>query len=145
MEEREAVAALREDGYSPVVIDHWLHPRNFGPMAKHDGYSDRVTSSCGDSMSFWLKVKDGALQRAAYVSDICIGAVSTGSMLTEMVTGKSIREALWISPDDILKELHGLPEQYVHCATLAVSALQAAIQDYNQYKTDPWKRLYLPK
>ena len=66
-------------------------------------------------------------------------------MLTGMVTGKSIREALWVSPDDILKELHGLPEQYVHCATLAVSALQAAIQDYNQYKTDPWKRLYLPK
>lgn len=144
-EEREAVAALEKDGYSPVVIDHWLHPRNFGPMANHDGYSGRVISSCGDSMSFWLKVKDGVIQQAAYISDICIGAVSTGSMLSGMITGKSIRAALWISPDNVIGELQGLPEQYIHCASLAVSALQSAIQDYNEYKTDPWKRLYLPK
>ncbi|MBE9502150.1 MAG: iron-sulfur cluster assembly scaffold protein [Chloroflexi bacterium] len=136
---------LRKEGYSEVVIDHWLNPRNLGQMKNYDGYSGKITSSCGDSMWVWLKVKDNVIQNATYVSDICIGAVSSGSMLTEMVKGKRVTEALWISPDDILRALGGLPENFVHCATLADTALKAAIRDYNIYKAAPWKRLYQQK
>lgn len=136
---------LRKDGYSQVVIDHWLNPRNLGEMKYYDGYSGRVTSSCGDSMWVWLRIKDSVIRDAAYLCDICIGAVSSGSILTGMVKGKRITEALRISPDDILRALGGLPESFVHCATLADTALKAAIRDYNAYKTSPWKRLYQQK
>jgi nitrogen fixation NifU-like protein len=106
-EELEVIGALREDGYSDVVIDHSLNPRNFGQMGNYDGYSGKITSSCGDSMWVWLKVKDDVIRDVTYLSDICIGAVSSGSMLTEMVENRTIREASRISSDDILRALGG--------------------------------------
>jgi nitrogen fixation NifU-like protein len=133
---------LARDGYSEAVTDHWLNPRNFGQMGNYDGYSGKITSSCGDSMWVWLKVKDDTIQNATFVSDICIGAISSGSMLTEMVKWKGITGALRISAGDILRALGGLPENFVHCAALAETTLKAAIRDYNAYKAAPWKRLY---
>jgi nitrogen fixation NifU-like protein len=141
-EKQEITESLRADGYSDTVIDRWLHPRNFGRMKNYDGHSGKVTSSCGDSMWVWLKVKGGVIQKVTYLSDICIGAVSSGSMVTDIVQGKTIREALGVSSDDILKALEGLPEAFVHCAALAEMALKAAIRDYKAYDTAPWKRLY---
>ena len=143
--ERETREMLAKDGYSEVVIEHWLNPRNFGQLKSYDGYSGRITSPCGDAMWVWLRVSDNVIQNATYVSDICIGAVASGGMVTEMVKGNRIREALRISPDDILRALGGLPENYIHCAALADTALKAAIRDYNAYKDAPWKRLYLQK
>jgi nitrogen fixation NifU-like protein len=144
-EELEVIKSLRGNGYSEVVIDRWLNPRNLGHMENYDGYSGKITSSCGDSMWVWLKVKDDVIQDVTYLSDICIGAVSSGSVLTEMVENRTIREALKISSSDILKALGGLPENFVHCAALAETALKAAIRDYEAYKAAPWKRLYEKK
>lgn len=110
VEELEVIEALRKDGYSEVVIDHWLNPRNLREIGNYDGYSEKITSSCGDSMWVWLKVKDNVIQNATYLSDICIGAVSSGSMLTEMVENRTIREALRISSDDILRALGRCPK-----------------------------------
>lgn len=144
-EDQDVRELLRKDGYSEIVIDHWLNPRNLGQLNNYHGYSEKITSSCGDSMWIWLKIKDNVIQNATYVSDICIGAVSSGSILTEMAKGKRIVEALRISPDDILRALGGLPKNFAHCATLADMALKAAIRDYNDYKAAPWKRLYQQK
>jgi nitrogen fixation NifU-like protein len=144
-EELGVIESLREDGYSDIVIDRWLNPRNLGQMENYDGYSGKITSSCGDSMWVWLKVKDDVIQDVTYLGDICIGAVSSGSMLTEMVENRTIREVLRISSVDILRALGGLPENFVHCATLAEMALKAAIRDYKAYKAAPWKRLYEQK
>ena len=131
----DVMELLRKDGYSEAVIDHWLNPRNLGQTKNYDGYSKKITSSCGDSMWVWLKVKDDVIQNAAYLRDICTGAFSSGSMLPEMVKGKRITEASRISPGDILRPLGGLPENFVHYATLAEMALKAA----------PWKILYQQK
>ena len=145
IEEQGIRAVLARDGYSEVVINHWLNPRNFGQMENYDGYSGKITSSCGDSTWVWLKVRDNVIQNATFVSDICIGAVSSGSMLTEMVKGKGITEALRISSGDILRALGGLPENFVHCAALAEATFKAAIRDYAAHKAAPWKRLYQRK
>jgi nitrogen fixation NifU-like protein len=144
-EKREIIKSLRADGYSDAVIDRWLNPRNLGQMENYDGYSGKITSSCGDSMWVWLKVKGGVIQKVTYLSDICIGAVSSGSMVTDIARGKTIREALGVSSDDILKALGGLPKTFVHCAALAEMALKTAIRDYKAYDTAPWKRLYEQK
>jgi len=144
-EDLEVIESLKKDGYSEGVIDRWLNPRNLGQMENYDGYSGKITSSCGDSMWVWLKVKDDVIQKVTYLSDICIGAISSGSMLTEMVESRTIREALRLSSDDILRALGGLPENFVHCAALAEMALKAALRDYEAYKAAPWKRLYPQK
>ena len=139
---QEIMNDLRKDGYSEIVIDHWLTPRNFGQMQKYDGYSNKFTGSCGDFMWVWIKVNNDIIQEASYISDVCIGSITCGSILTEMIKGKSIGSALRISQDDILKELGGLPAQFAHCAKLAKDTLNLAIIDYNAYKNTPWKRAY---
>ena len=81
-----------------------------------------------------LKVRNDVIRDATFISDICIGAVASGSMPTEMVKGKSVREALRISSADILSKLGGLPEQFVHCAELAKNTLNLAINDYQRIR-----------
>jgi nitrogen fixation NifU-like protein len=138
---------LRKDGYSEIVIDHWLNPRNLRTRNRKecDGFSDWFTGPCGDSMEICLKVRNDIIWNATFVSDICIGAVASGSMLTEMVKGKSLREALRISSGDILSKLGGLPEQFIHCAELAKNTLNLAINDYREFAREPWKRAYQQK
>ncbi|MFO8192631.1 MAG: hypothetical protein AVO34_05865 [Firmicutes bacterium ML8_F2] len=136
---------LVKSGYSEIVIDHWLNPRNLGKIQNYNGYSGKISSSCGDSMWVWLKIENGTVKNATFLSDICIGAVSAGSMMTEMIKGKEISKILTISDHDILRELGGLPAQYEHCAGLAQKTLKFAIADYNAYKAAPWKKLYEQK
>jgi len=140
-QEQNTREELREAGYAEIVVDHWLHPRNVGPM-KHSQAEASVTSPCGDSMWIWLRVKNGVIGDASFVSDICIGAVVSGSVLTEMIKERTITSALAISGGQILKELGGLPERFVHCATLAADTLKAAIMDYLAFAKEPWKRVY---
>ncbi|MFO8100922.1 MAG: iron-sulfur cluster assembly scaffold protein [Dehalococcoidia bacterium] len=148
-EEEEARGNLR-GLYSETVIDHFLNPRNLGRMDNYDGYA-YVKSSCGDSMWLWLKVRynsgsnDNVLQDVKFLCDVCVGAVSAGSMLTELIKGKTIREALTIGQDDILRNLGGLPDEFIHCAGLAEDTFKAAIKDYAVYKDAPWKRMYEQK
>lgn len=141
-DEREIEESLRRDGYSPAVIDHWLHPRNFGRMTSHDGSSGVYTGPCGDSMAIWLKVNGKTISRARFISDICIGAVASGSMITELAVDRSVTEAMWLTSSDILEALGGLPDEYAHCALLAEKTLQEALKDHNALKATPWKRIY---
>jgi len=143
-EKRQMAEELRQAGYSEATIDHWLNPRNLGRGNRKecDGFSDWFTGPCGDSMEICLKVKNGVIQHATFISDLCIGAVASGSTLTEMVKGKTITGALSISAQDILDKLGGLPDQYVHCADLARDTLRLAIRDYLAFAREPWKRAY---
>jgi nitrogen fixation protein NifU and related proteins len=142
--EDETRKRLREEGYSEIVVEHWLHPRNVGPMKYCDGEGS-ATSPCGDSMWIWLRVRNGSIDDACFVSDICIGAVVSGSILTEMIKQRPIGEALTITGRDILRELGGLPEQFAHCAILAADTLKEALKDYRTFAKEPWKRAYQPK
>jgi len=135
---------LRKAGYSEATIDHWLNPRNLGRGSRKecDGFSDWFTGRCGDSMEICLKVRNSVIADVTFISDICIGAITSGSTLTEMVKGKTIIGALSISAQDILDKLGGLPDQYVHCADLAIDTLRLAIRDYLAFAREPWRRAY---
>jgi len=143
-EQHQIAEELRKTGYSEATIDHWLNPRNLGRRSRKecDGFSDWFTGQCGDSMEICLKVRNSVIVDITFISDICIGAVASGSMLTEMVKGKTIIGALNISAQDILDRLGGLPDQYVHCADLARDTLRLAIRDYLAFAREPWKRAY---
>ncbi|NOZ86978.1 MAG: iron-sulfur cluster assembly scaffold protein [Deltaproteobacteria bacterium] len=144
-DKQKAAEVLRQEGYSEKVIDHWLNPRNIGRgnRKKCDGYSDWYTGPCGDSMEICLTVRNNVISRATFFSDICIGVVSSASALTEMLQDMTVSEAAAITSDDLLEELGGLPDHYIHCAELAVSALSLAIRDYLSFAREPWKKAYL--
>jgi nitrogen fixation NifU-like protein len=127
--------------YSEKTIDHFLNPRNLGEIPGHDGLG-RIIGPCGDTMQIHLKVKDGNVSNASFWTDGCGPSIASGSMVTELVKGKSVPEAQRISQQDILDALGGLPEESTHCALLAANTLKEAIKDYLALKKEPWKRAY---
>ena len=127
--------------YSEMVIQHAMNPKNLGMMQKADGFA-RETGSCGDTMEVWIKVSSDTIASATFMTDGCGPSIASGSMVTEMATGKSIAEARKITQADVLNALGGLPEESQHCALLAANTLKAAIKDYFVTKQEPWKRAY---
>jgi len=127
--------------YSEAAIEHGMNPRNLGDMEDADGFA-KVTGSCGDTMEIWLKVRDGTIAKATFLTDGCGTSIASGSMVTEMAKGKSLTKAHKISQDDVLNALGGLPEESQHCALLAANTLKAAIKDYLTVQKEPWKKAY---
>ncbi len=130
-----------QEVYNETVIDHALRPRNLGEIAGASGFG-RIIGSCGDTMEIWLKVERNTVVAATFATDGCGATLVCGSMLTELVRGKSLPLALGISQQGVLDALGGLPEGNKHCALLAVNTLREAIKDYLALKKEPWKRAY---
>jgi nitrogen fixation NifU-like protein len=127
--------------YSEAVVEHSMDPRNLGELEDANGFA-RVTGPCGDTMSMWLKVNGATIINASFMTDGCGTTIASGSMVTEMVKGKSISEAQKTTQRDVLDALDGLPQESEHCALLAANTLKAAIRDYIATEQEPWKRAY---
>ncbi len=129
--------------YTETTIDHTLNPRNMGEMEDADGFG-RVTGPCRDTMEIWLRMRNNIVVAATFSTDGCGTTIAAGSILTELVKGKSIPQVLRISQQDVLSALGGLPEDSKHCALLAVNALKEAFKDYFAFafKREPWRRVY---
>jgi nitrogen fixation NifU-like protein len=116
--------------YSEKVMDHFMHPRNVGDMPDADGTGHVGNSVCGDIMELYIKVKDDIIVDTKFKTFGCGAAISTSSMVTELVKGKSIKEALEVSNRAVAEALGGLPKIKMHCSVLAEQALKSAIVDY---------------
>ena len=127
--------------YTETAVDHAMNPRNVGQMEGADGFGE-VTGPCGDTMEIWLRVKGGIVVAATFLTDGCGPSIASGSIVTELVKGKSIPQVLKISQQDVLDALGGLPEDSIHCALLAANTLKEALKDYFAVKKEPWKRAY---
>jgi nitrogen fixation NifU-like protein len=118
------------DQYTDKVIEHFTNPRNVGVMENPDGLGKVGNPICGDIMELSIKVRDGIVQDAKFRTFGCAAAIATSSIVTEMVKGKTIDEALQISNRAVMEALDGLPARKRHCSVLAEEALQSAIADY---------------
>lgn len=116
--------------YSEKVMDHFMNPRNVGELADADGIGMEGNPTCGDVMKIFIKVEDGKIVDAKFKTFGCGASIAVSSMVTEMVKGKSIDEALSISKEAVASELDGLPPQKMHCSNLGADALKKAIDDY---------------
>ena len=116
--------------YSEKVMEHFKNPRNVGEIENPDGIGHVGNPVCGDIMELYIKVKDGIIVDAKFKTFGCGAAIATSSMVTEIVKGKSIKEALKISNKTVAEALDGLPAVKMHCSVLAEEALKSAIEDY---------------
>jgi len=116
--------------YSEKVMEHFRNPRNVGEMENPDGTGHVGNPVCGDIMELYIRVKDNVITDAKFKTFGCGAAIATSSMVTEMVKGKTIDEALKISNSTVAEALGGLPAVKMHCSVLAEEALQSAITDY---------------
>ena len=126
--------------YSEKVMDHFANPRNVGEIENPDGVGEVGNPVCGDMMSFYIKVRDNRLDDVKFKTFGCGAAIAVSSMVSEMAKGKTLEEAMKITPSSVAKELDGLPKQKFHCSNLGAQALHKAIEDYRSKKKEGGKR-----
>ena len=124
--------------YSEKVVDHFNNPKNVGALDKDS--SDVGTGlvgapECGDVMKLQIKVENEKIVDAKFKTFGCGSAIASSSLITTMVKGQTIEDALAISNAEIAKEL-ALPPVKIHCSVLAEDAIKAAISDYQTKKSD---------
>ncbi len=116
--------------YSEKVMEHIRNPRNIGEIEDADGVGEVGNPICGDMMRLYIKVKDDRIVDAKFQTFGCGAAIAVSSMLTELVIGKTLLEAIRISNRAVAEALDGLPPVKMHCSALGEDALHAAIRDY---------------
>ena len=116
--------------YSEKVMEQFKNPRNVGEIENPDGIGHVGNPVCGDIMELYIKVNNSTITDAKFKTFGCGAAIATSSMVTELVKGKSISEALEISNRAVAEALGGLPPIKMHCSVLAEEALKSAIDDY---------------
>ncbi len=117
--------------YSEKVMDHFQNPRNVGKIEDADGVGEVGNAKCGDIMRMYIKVDDnGIITDCKFNTFGCGSAIATSSMATELIKGKSVKEALELSNQAVVDALDGLPPQKIHCSVLAEEAVRAAVKDY---------------
>jgi nitrogen fixation NifU-like protein len=134
----QEIARQEREMYSDVVIQEARHPSNLGRIAEPDGHG-LVHGVCGDTMEIYLRLNDEKIEQATFMTDGCGPTIACGSMLTKMITGKLLDDALEIMPEDLIEALNGLPEENQHCAELAVITFQNALANlrfWNQAQTE---------
>lgn len=116
--------------YSEKVMEHFTNPRNVGEIENADGVGEVGNPTCGDIMRISIVVEDNIIKDVKFKTFGCGAAIATSSMVTEMVKGKTIEEALQITNKQVAEELGGLPPAKMHCSNLAADALHKAIEDW---------------
>ena len=118
--------------YSEKVMDHFMNPRNVGVIEDADAIGEVGNPRCGDIMRMYLKIKNNVIEDIKFQTFGCGAAVATSSMVTELVKGKTLEEALKVTKMDVADALDGLPPIKMHCSNLAEEAIKLAIEDYRK-------------
>jgi len=116
--------------YNKTVLDHFKNPRNTGEIENADGIGSVGNPSCGDVMKLYIKVGDGKLIDIKCKTFGCAAAIACSSKASEMVMGKTMKDALKLTRQEVADALDGLPEEKITCSNLAPDAIRAAIEDY---------------
>lgn len=114
--------------YNDKVIELFRNPKNVGEMENPDVEVQVGDPTCGDTIQLSLKMEDSTIEDVKFLSFGCAANIATGSILTEMIKGKTIEEAKEITMQDVEEEVGGLPNVKKHCAVLATRALDEALE-----------------
>lgn len=116
--------------YTKKVMEHFMEPHNVGEIENADGIGEVGNVKCGDIMKMYLKIEDDIITDIKFKTFGCASAIASSSMATDLIKGKTIKEALAITNKDVIDSLDGLPPVKVHCSVLAEQAFKSALKNY---------------
>ena len=117
--------------YSETLLEHFRHPRNFGPLPSPDLAGDGENPLCGDRVRIEVKLGGDIIRMARFRGNACAISTAAASLLTEKLTGLSLAEAEEIRADDLVAALDAeIKPARIKCAALPLTALHAGIRAY---------------
>ena len=122
-------------GYSDALIDHFEHPRNAGAMDDADAEAFVTNPVCGDSMRIFLRIEGERVAAASFLTSGCPASIGTSSAATELLTGRTLDEAVALTRDDYADAVGGLPKSKIHCSVLAAAAVREAVETWRKDHT----------
>lgn len=128
-------------GLAEAFLAHALTPQNLGALPNPDGFA-APKGTCGDHIELYLRIREGVIDQARFLTDGCLHTVACGSALTCLIKGLPLERAAQVGAAQIEGELGGLPKDHRHCAALAAATLKAALRSYYQKQRAPWKEMY---
>ena len=114
--------------YSPLVLDHFQHPRNAGELSEANAVTRVENPVCGDMLELSVRLQDGVIAEIRFRAKGCVPTIACASRLTEMVQAKAVADALLLKREALAESLGGLPPASQHAAQLAVTALREVLQ-----------------
>lgn len=133
--------------YRSVIMDHYKNPRNKGSLDGGSVTVDMNNPTCGDRIHLTLHVEDGIVKDAKFDGEGCSISMSSASMMTQIVKGKKVEEALELA--EIFSKMM-IGEEYsekydlgdiealsgvakfparIKCATLAWKAMEKGVKE----------------
>ena len=117
--------------YSDKVMDHFTNPRNVGEIEDAQGVGVVGNAKCGDIMKMYLQIDENdVITECKFKTFGCGAAIATSSMATELIKGRTVKEALALTNSAVVEALDGLPPVKIHCSVLAEEAVKTALADY---------------
>ena len=113
--------------YSAQFKDHLAHPRNAGELPEANAVADEKNPVCGDRLRLALIIKNDRVETARFMAYGCPPTLVCGSVLTELISGKTTQEARQLTRADLLNAIGGLPSRKHHAAALAIETLNSAL------------------
>jgi len=117
--------------YSPQLLDHFQNPRNAGEITDPDASVQLENPACGDILKLTLRVTNGRIAEIRFHAKGCVPAMACGSLLTELVQGRTLKEARKLRREELVQAIGGVPEASSHASHLAMDALAAALKEVN--------------
>jgi nitrogen fixation protein NifU and related proteins len=114
--------------YSATFHDHLTNPRNAGELPDANAVAETSNPVCGDRLRLSMSVLDGRIERVRFLAYGCPPTLVCGSLLTELLQGKTVDEAMKLTRKDVIEAIGGLPSRKQHAASLAIETLRTAIE-----------------
>ena len=114
--------------YSPILTDHIANPRNTGELPDANAVGESTNPVCGDRLRLSLRISNGRVEAVRFLAYGCPPTLACGSVLTEMITGKTLTEVRDVTKKDVVDAVGGLPARKQHAAALAIETLRTAIE-----------------
>lgn len=117
------------DKYSDALMEHFLSPKNTGALEVPDRTGHAGAPGRGPFMILYLRFDDGHVAEARFQTYGCGSTIASGSVLTEMILGRTIPECLALTAEDLIEALDGVPSDKIHGPHLAITALRDALKE----------------